>query len=235
MVPVRMRPLAALMAALLAVFAAAGAARAQDENPTTPGAIPNPGTYQGSMELQRQEHQQQQQYYQQQRQPEYYPNQPSRGYSPGYAPRGPAMAPNADAAAFNRGDYATAYRLTVPNAMRGQRVAQHNLGMLYANGWGAPRDYAQAAYWYRKSAAQGYPNAANDLAMMYGRGLGVPRDNVQAYVWFTRGVSYATNARDRDAIVNNRNFMIARMTPAELAEARRLTGGGVSRVSHHRR
>jgi hypothetical protein len=34
---------------------------AQDENPTTPGAIPNPSTYQGSMQLQQQEQQQNQQ------------------------------------------------------------------------------------------------------------------------------------------------------------------------------
>ena len=39
---------------------------AQDENPTTPGAIPNPSTYQGSMELQHQSDQQDQQYRQQQ-------------------------------------------------------------------------------------------------------------------------------------------------------------------------
>jgi hypothetical protein len=39
---------------------------AQDENPTTPGAIPNPSTYQGSTELQRQSDQQDQKFRQQQ-------------------------------------------------------------------------------------------------------------------------------------------------------------------------
>jgi hypothetical protein len=38
------------------------------EEPTTPGAIPNPGTYQGSQELQRQSDQQDQQFRQQQQQ-----------------------------------------------------------------------------------------------------------------------------------------------------------------------
>src|SRR4051812_42982782 len=71
------------------VVAPLAAADAQ-ENPTTPGAIPNPGTYQGSMELQRQSderdrqqreeqarqsQQQQQQYEQNQRQ------QQQRAYS----------------------------------------------------------------------------------------------------------------------------------------------------------
>jgi hypothetical protein len=51
------------------VLAAWGfSAQAQDEEGTTPGAIPNPGTYQGSMDLQRQSDQQDQQFRQQQQQ-----------------------------------------------------------------------------------------------------------------------------------------------------------------------
>jgi hypothetical protein len=46
------------LASFMALAPGAGPANAQDENPTTPGAIPNPGTYQGSMELQRQQDQQ---------------------------------------------------------------------------------------------------------------------------------------------------------------------------------
>jgi hypothetical protein len=49
------------MTILLATVLASQTAPAQ----TTPGAIPNPGTYQGSMEIQRQEDQQAQQYRQQ--------------------------------------------------------------------------------------------------------------------------------------------------------------------------
>jgi hypothetical protein len=62
----------------------AGVALAQDdENPTTPGAIPNPGTYQGSSELQRQSDQQDQQYRQSQQPPPYQQPGPS-GYSQTY-------------------------------------------------------------------------------------------------------------------------------------------------------
>ena len=60
-----------LSASILALSVAGGGARAQDENPTTPGAIPNPGTYQGSMELQRRSDEQDQQFRQQQQQPQY--------------------------------------------------------------------------------------------------------------------------------------------------------------------
>jgi hypothetical protein len=50
-----------IAAAALVLSTASGAARAQQENPTTPGAIPNPGSYQGSLALQQQEQQQTQQ------------------------------------------------------------------------------------------------------------------------------------------------------------------------------
>lgn len=53
---------------LLAWTAGYNAAFAQDVGPTTPGAIPNPGTYQGSMEIQRQQDQQAQQFRDQQNQ-----------------------------------------------------------------------------------------------------------------------------------------------------------------------
>lgn len=53
-----------LLAAPLLVAVPAPAVRAQEEG-TTPGAIANPGTYQGSMQLQQQEQQQAQQYQQQ--------------------------------------------------------------------------------------------------------------------------------------------------------------------------
>lgn len=52
---------------------------AQDENPTTPGAIPNPSTYQGSTELQHQSDQLDQQYRQQQQQQPSYSGQPQQG------------------------------------------------------------------------------------------------------------------------------------------------------------
>ena len=62
----------------------AGPGRAQDGNPTTPGAIANPGSYQGSMALQQQ---QQQQYQQQQQQNQQMQQRLDRTYQQ-YAPRG---------------------------------------------------------------------------------------------------------------------------------------------------
>ena len=62
-----------------------GAAVAQDENPTTPGAIADPSTYQGSMQLQAQEQQQYQQVQQQNEQMQQRLDQNYQSYAPGSA------------------------------------------------------------------------------------------------------------------------------------------------------
>ena len=52
-------------------------------------------------------------------------------------------------AAHGRGDYATALRLWRPLADQGKPSAQHNLGLMYANGQGVTQDDATAVKWYR--------------------------------------------------------------------------------------
>jgi len=51
-------------------------------------------------------------------------------------------------------------------ARLGDAVSQFNLGWLYANGRGVPRDDAQAAFFLRLAADQGIEQAANVLRMM---------------------------------------------------------------------
>ncbi len=40
-------------------------------------------------------------------------------------------------------------------ARRGNADAQYNLGVMYGNGRGVPKDYVQAHLWYNLAAAQG--------------------------------------------------------------------------------
>lgn len=223
-----MIPVRTLTLALIAAFAAAPLGAHAQENPTTPGAIPNPGSYQGSMELQRRE--QQQSYQAPQSQPSY----PSGGanYGGGYGGGrrgGGGMAPGADIAAFQRGDYATAYRLTLPMAQGGNAVAQYNMGTLYAKGLGVRRDPAQAAQWFRRAALQGNAGAANDLAIAYASGNGVPEDYVQSYVWVSRAARFARSPADRNAILVNRRDLVAHMSAGQLAQAKAALGEGGGR------
>jgi TPR repeat protein len=89
-------------------------------------------------------------------------------------------------AAFNRKDYATAFRLLVPLAEHGDAKAQTFLGGLYKDGEGAPQDYAEALKWYRKAAEQGEAFGQMGLGDMYWGGLGVPQDYAEALAWYRK-------------------------------------------------
>jgi len=83
-------------------------------------------------------------------------------------------------AAYERGDYATAFRLMKPLAEKGDAKAQHNLGVMYDYGRGVPQDYTKALKWYRMSAEHGIPEAQHNLGLMYYQGQGVPQNYAEA-------------------------------------------------------
>ncbi len=56
-------------------------------------------------------------------------------------------------AAYDRGDYATAFGEMKPLAEQGDADSQNNLGVLYHHGQGVPQDYVQAHMWFNLSAA----------------------------------------------------------------------------------
>ena len=73
-----------------------------------------------------------------------------------------------------------------PKADYGDAEVQFNMGLKFANGQGATRDYAQAAEWYHKAAEQCHSLAQFNLGMMYAHGQGVARDAAQSVIWFGR-------------------------------------------------
>ena len=72
---------------------------------------------------------------------------------------------------------------TRKKAEKGDAAAQCSLGLMYDNGKGVPKDYAEAVKWFRKSAEQGYAAAQFNLGLCYRYGEGVPKDIVQAHAW----------------------------------------------------
>ena len=95
--------------------------------------------------------------------------------------------------------------------------AQFNLGTLYFNGEGVPKDNRHALRWFRLAADQEEAVAQTKIAIMYDDGRGVPHDIVQAYKWYslaaTNGDKPAAELRDASA---------KQMTPAQIAEAQKL-------------
>ena len=71
--------------------------------------------------------------------------------------------------------------------------------------------------WYRRAAEQGHTKAQFKLGAMYFMGRGVPQDDVQAHMWLNLSA-----APGNELARKIRDSLAEKMTPAQLAEARRL-------------
>lgn len=87
--------------------------------------------------------------------------------------------------AYHQGDCDKALVLWSPLAKNGIPEAENDLGLLYLNGCGVPRDYPTAAQWFREAAQQGLPQAETTLGAMYAEGRGLIKDYGRAFEWFS--------------------------------------------------
>ena len=71
-------------------------------------------------------------------------------------------------------------------ANAGDAEAQWLLGNAYISGQGVPKDYTQAAAWFRKAAEQGDAAAQSLLGALYHDGQGVPQDDAQGISWIRK-------------------------------------------------
>lgn len=117
-------------------------------------------------------------------------------------------------AAYDGGDYRTAFEEWRALAEAGDAEAQTALASLYESGQGTPADPAQAVHWYRRAAEQGDAVAQQNLGDFYGRGVGVGRDLVSAYVWLSLAAGQGRRWADR-----RRDEVAAQLAPEARAEA----------------
>jgi hypothetical protein len=118
-------------------------------------------------------------------------------------------------------DYAMARQWYERAAAQGNAMAQYDLGVLYDNGLGVPQDYATARQWWERAAAQGNAEAQTNLGLLYANGQGVPQDYVRAYMW--NNLAAASTGDQQKLAAENRDKVARRMTPAQVAEALRLS------------
>jgi len=85
---------------------------------------------------------------------------------------------------LEKGDFAEAYCIWRPLAMRGHAEAAYHLGWLYANGNGLKVDVSQAVEWWTQAASQGHTDAQFALGMTYTAGEGIQADPVKALEWY---------------------------------------------------
>jgi TPR repeat protein len=119
--------------------------------------------------------------------------------------------------AYEKNDYATAFKVWQPLAEGGSAAAQFNLGLLYYEGQGTPQDFEKATEWFGKSADQGYASAQRNLGELYFSGKSLKRDYVQSYKWFS-----LCAASGNETCADHRDQVAKKLKGSKLAEAQRL-------------
>lgn len=74
----------------------------------------------------------------------------------------------------------------IQQAEDGDVNAQYNLGIMFYNGEGVEKDYANAMHWFVMAANQGDAEAQFNLGIMIGRGEGVTKDPKVSRQWFEK-------------------------------------------------
>jgi hypothetical protein len=100
-------------------------------------------------------------------------------------------------------------------AGQGDADAQWQLGVLYHDGEGVPKDDAVAVQWFERAAEQGYVRAQSTLGAYYWAGRGVPQDYSKAYFW-----SQLALAQGDENSKSRLEGLSAQMTQAQVAGAR---------------
>ena len=119
-------------------------------------------------------------------------------------------------------------------AEQGSAAAMLGLANIYEE----ERDAEAAFRWTRLAAEQGHAGAQSSIAAHYATGYGVPRDDVAAYAWYDvaagkgtqtsgndrdLGMRFKTTAARRDLIRKNVGKLTKKMTPEQIAEARKMS------------
>src|SRR3954467_9497867 len=121
--------------------------------------------------------------------------------------------------AFNRQQYLLASQNFFPLAEQGDPAAQSYLGFMFETGRGVPKNYTEAAMWYRRAAEQGDSLAQYSLGLLYDKGQGVPQDIVEANKWLNLSAASAPRGA-REARARLRDAVTSKMTRGEIARAR---------------
>ncbi len=110
------------------------------------------------------------------------------------------------------------FDIKLKQAKKGDIQCMFDVGLMYDEGKGVPRDYKEAIKWYIKAAEYGHATAQSNLGEMYFTERGVPKDYVQSYKWLNIAASKGhKNAKEmRDRLETN-------MTIKEISDGQKLS------------
>jgi TPR repeat protein len=129
--------------------------------------------------------------------------------------------------AWKAGDFQSALQDWLPIANQKDVNVQIllELGHIYKDGKGVPKDYGESVKWYRLASIRGEAFAQHSLGFMYMQGWGVLQDYVQAHMWFNIAAANGdvTSANWRDEIS-------ARMTAEDISKAQVMASQCISSI-----
>lgn len=96
---------------------------------------------------------------------------------------------------LNGSNYKQPFWKLYTDALRGDKIAEFQVGVLYERGFGVDKNETQAVKWYEKSALQGHIDAQYNIGIMYASGRGVEQNDGFAMMW----LSLAAKQGDKEA------------------------------------
>lgn len=93
--------------------------------------------------------------------------------------------------------------------------ARYNLGVLYQQGLGVPKDMREAIKWYRAAADLGHPEARYNLGIAYIEGVGVPYDPVRAASYFEMAAAGGVTEAAYNLGLIHENGLLGKPSPDE--------------------
>jgi hypothetical protein len=106
---------------------------------------------------------------------------------------------------------------TYTAALRGDKVAQFQVGVIYERGIGRDANQTQAAQWFEKSALQGHVDAQYNIALMYASGRGVSEDEGIAMMWLARAAKQGDHEA-RKLLLNIIDGVLEKNTKTQIQE-----------------
>lgn len=124
--------------------------------------------------------------------------------------------------AFAAGDYDTAMKVYRELADQGDARGVFWMGYLNHYGHGVKKDQVEAYRLFLKSAGMGDVKARQYLGIMTQKGEGTPVNLVTAHMWYSLFYRDTDNNRDRPYTRDTLNKMERKMSPEDIAQAKKL-------------
>lgn len=87
-------------------------------------------------------------------------------------------------AAYDKGDFTTAFKIWLPLAQQSDLAAMRNVALMLRKGEGTARDPKRALWFYEEAGSKGFALAQVNAAFMHLEGDGVPKNLEAAAFWF---------------------------------------------------